>query len=58
MNGAIIFEGGTNLIDIESDKVANLDIGDLPLRLHMAEPAQGWSAVFVEEEFEEAFGAD
>ena len=58
MNGAVLFEGGTNLLYVEADKVSDLDVGDLPLRLHLTEPTQGRTALVIKEEFEQTFSAD
>jgi len=58
MNGAVLFEGGADLVHVEADEMADLDVRNLPLGLHLAQPAQGRSAVFVEEEFQKAFAPD
>lgn len=58
MNSAVFFEGFAHVLDVETDEVPELDVGDLALGLHLAEPAQGGPTVFIEEDFEEAFGAD
>jgi hypothetical protein len=51
MNGAVLFEGGANLVHVESDEMADLDVGNLALGLHLAEPTQRRPTVFVEEKF-------
>ena len=58
MHGAVLFESLADVHDIKADEVADLDIGDLALRLHLAKPSQGRPALIVEEEFEQAFCAD
>lgn len=58
MDGAVLFEGGADLLHVEADEMPDLDVGDLALGLHLAEPTQGRPAVFVEEEFQEALASN
>ena len=58
MDGAVLFECAANLSDIKADEVSDLDVGDLALCLHLPEPAQGWSALVIEQQFEQTLRAD
>jgi len=53
-----LFECAANLSDIKADEVSDLDVGDLALCLHLPEPAQGWSALVIEQQFEQTLSAD
>ena len=50
MDGAIVLESGTNLIDIEANQMTDLYVGNLPLGLHLAQPAQARPAIFIEQD--------
>ena len=58
MNGAVVLESGADLVHVEADEVADLDVGNLSLSLHLAEPTQRRPTVFVEEDLKEAFAPD
>ena len=51
MNCAVVLESGANLVHVETNEVPDLDVGNLALGLHLAEPTQRRPTVFVEEKF-------
>mgnify|MGYP000335304941 CR=1 FL=1 len=58
MNGAVVLESGADLVHVEAYEVSDLDVGNLSLSLHLAEPTQRRPTVFVEEDLKEAFAPD
>lgn len=40
MNGAVVTQSLPDLLDVETNEMAEFDVGDLALGLHLSEPAE------------------
>lgn len=58
MDGAVRFEGSPDFFHVKSHEMPELNVGDFPLSLHLAEPSSRWAALFIKKDFQEALCSD